>query len=246
MSLIFFDLETTGADPSKDRIVQAAFDIPGRDPLIFKCNPGIPIEPGATEAHGIKDEDVASLAPFSQTAQLVYDTVTDATLVGYNCRRFDTVILHRELIRAGLPGLRVDPFGEIIHPEIDLFLCWMKLEPRTLVGALERFSVYVGEKFSAHDAWEDTRVLDPLMHTMMSRLGHDIDVFVKTSNPEDEIDRDGRLKRREDGSVVLSFGKHADKPIQKVPRDYFIWMLKSEFSDSTKAAVKRFLGTGSL
>lgn len=242
--LVYFDLETTDSDPNTARIVQGAFSSPGKEPLVFTCNPGVPIEPGAQEAHGISMADVADEEGFDYWAGRVQALVQGSVLVGYNCRRFDTVILHNELKRVGHKGLKTDAFGDIVHPEIDLYLCWLKMEPRTLVGALDRFGLKID--FDAHDAWEDTRVLDPLMYRMLGKFGVDLEKMVSTSNPEDEIDRDGKLRRREDGKVELSFGKHSGVPLERVPRDYLRWITEANFSDSTKAAVRRFLGTGTL
>jgi DNA polymerase III epsilon subunit-like protein len=261
MNFVFFDLETTSADPTTARIVQAAFDPPPSTPLTFMCNPGCPIEPGATNAHGITNAYVEDLPGFGDNlvdpdrvgyetpsyAEQVWSLVKDAVLVGYNCRRFDTPILHRELKLAGLPGLKTDAFGEIVHPEIDLYLCWSKLEPRTLTGALDRFAVNTGgQQFEAHDAWEDTRVLDPLMHAMLGKFIVDVERMMAVSSPEDEIDRDGKIKRDDKGVAVIGFGKHVGSPLTNVPRDYLRWITDSGFSESTKAAVRRFLGTGTL
>jgi len=84
------------------------------------------------------------------------------------------------------------------------------------------------------------------MHAMMDKLGYDLDTFVTTSNPEDEIDRDGKLKRDKNGAAVIAFGKHAGKPLSKIPRDYLQWITEKDFSQSTKAAVRRYLATGIL
>lgn len=239
--LVFFDLETTGIDPAKDHIVQASFEKIGLvNALTFTCRPPIPIEEGATEAHGVSNADVLEMPLFAASAVGVQEMVENAILVGYNCRRFDTPILHRELIIAGCRGLDVDAFGEITHPEIDLFLCWKKLEPRTLTGALQRFMVDFGEKWKAHDAYEDTRVLPDLMEQMIAMLSTDQATLEKHSRPSNEVDRDGKFHNGLHGPT-FAFGKHKGDHAYE-HKDYLRWMLDSNFSDSTKAVCRRVLG----
>ena len=60
--IAFFDLETTGINIAKDRIIEIAIlkiDPSGKeDHLSIRVNPTIPIDPKASEIHGIYDEDV--------------------------------------------------------------------------------------------------------------------------------------------------------------------------------------------
>jgi len=78
MIIIGIDLETTGFDPKKDRIVSVgacALDSAGREigSMTMLCNPGIPIPPEATAVHGITDEMV-QLLPSWQLAVSALDT----------------------------------------------------------------------------------------------------------------------------------------------------------------------------
>ena len=60
--LVFFDLETTGINISRDRIVEVSFlkVFPNGEEEIKskRVNPGMPIPPQSTAIHGITDEDV--------------------------------------------------------------------------------------------------------------------------------------------------------------------------------------------
>ena len=70
--IVFFDLETTGTDPAKDRIVELALVklLPdgSKDKYVKRINPGMPIPPSSTEFHGIKDDDVKDSPLFKQVA----------------------------------------------------------------------------------------------------------------------------------------------------------------------------------
>ena len=159
-TLLYFDLETTSADPWTCRIVEMAFLPIGnwheRAPLVTRVSPGVPIPPEASEIHGIRDGDVADLPGFEAHAGRVQELVDEAVLVGYNSRTFDSIIIDRELRMAGQPGLKRDPERpeRITHPEIDLLQLWHQLEPRTLQGALARFLSGELPNYQAHSAAE--------------------------------------------------------------------------------------------
>src|SRR5690606_8018567 len=104
--IIFFDLEATGVDPVKDRIVELAFirihPDGTRDQYIKRINPEIPIPPEATAIHGIRDEDVKDSPRFKQIARELYEWTRNADLAGYNSAKFDLPLLAEEFLRAGV------------------------------------------------------------------------------------------------------------------------------------------------
>lgn len=61
--LCFFDLETTGVNVSKDKIVEISilkvFPSGNQESYTWLVNPRIPIPAETTAIHGISDEDVA-------------------------------------------------------------------------------------------------------------------------------------------------------------------------------------------
>ena len=67
--LAFFDIESTGVVPQRDRIVEISVmkvmpDGSSRT-TTRRLNPGMPIPPGATAIHGISDADVADCPQFA-------------------------------------------------------------------------------------------------------------------------------------------------------------------------------------
>ena len=89
--LLYLDTETTGVDPYTDRIVEFSFQPEGGEVIIKRVNPERPIPAEATAVHGITDADVQGLPVFRQYARTIQELITDKILVGYNCRRFDTI-----------------------------------------------------------------------------------------------------------------------------------------------------------
>jgi DNA polymerase III epsilon subunit-like protein len=73
LTYIAIDVETTGLNPERDRIVEVGairFDQHGNqiDTYISLVNPGCSIQPNVTAIHGIKDEDVAEARSFREIA----------------------------------------------------------------------------------------------------------------------------------------------------------------------------------
>ncbi|MBQ2365168.1 MAG: 3'-5' exonuclease, partial [Alistipes sp.] len=71
--IIFFDLETTGVDTARDRIVEISMVkiMPdgSRDVKTRRVNPEMHIPEEATAVHGITDEDVKDAPTFRQMAK---------------------------------------------------------------------------------------------------------------------------------------------------------------------------------
>ena len=231
--LLAIDLEATGLDPHHDRIVELAI-VRANDGLVLmheRYHPGIPIPPRATAVHGISDADVAHCDAFATRAGHVQAILKDAVLVGYNCRRFDTVLVDAELRRAGEAGLDLATVQEI-----DLLRVWAESERRTLELAVQRFLGHAHH--GAHGALNDAEVLVPLLQAMKRAWGLEHHDMLDLSRPPGEVDRSRRLRLDRNGRVVFNFGKHSGEPIDEHP-DYLEWMLASDFPADTRQAILR-------
>ena len=96
----FFDLETTGLDQSKDRIVQISLKT-GNEELDLIVNPEMNIPEEVTKIHGITNEMVKDKPTFKEVAQEVLDFIGDNDLGGFNIKKFDIPFLIEELNRNG-------------------------------------------------------------------------------------------------------------------------------------------------
>lgn len=238
MEHVFYDLETTDANPSSCKIVQFCF----ADELSILStefvNPGRPISIQASEVHGIKNSDVVACHLFSSHAAFIQDLINDVILVGFNNIHFDSVVLDRELRDAGMPGLKKDEHGVIVHPEIDLFAIWKRSEKRDLKTAAKRFAE--ADLEHAHSATADTEVLPLIMKGMRRHFDHEGKNYMQMSIPEGAVDREGKFVRNKDGFVVFGFGKHQGQPVAG-NRKYLEWMLTKDFSDEVKAYCRRLM-----
>ncbi len=236
--IVAFDLEATGLDPRRDRIVELAIVRADNGMVLLHehFHPGVPIPPQATAVHGIRDEDVAHCDPFAVHSARIQKMLDDAVLLGYNSRRYDTVMLDAELRRAGEPG-----FDLATVQEIDLFQVWSESERRTLEMAVQRFLGHGLE--DAHHALSDAEALVPLVNAMQRTWGLEYHDLLDRSRPRGEVDRSRRLRVNEAGQVVFGFGKHASEPVRDHP-DYVDWMLESDFPADTLDALRRLRENG--
>src|SRR5262245_2539566 len=98
--LAVIDLETTGTNPRRDRIVEISVLklLPAgvHELRTRRLNPGMPIPPAATAIHHITDADVAAEPRFEQIAGGLIEFLDGCDLGGFNVKRFDLPLLYEE------------------------------------------------------------------------------------------------------------------------------------------------------
>jgi DNA polymerase-3 subunit epsilon len=242
--LVIFDLETTGADRTIDRIVEiAAVKISAREsPVRFvrRVNPGVRIPREATAVHGISDEDVRDLPLFALCAPEVVAFFAGCDLVGYNVRQFDLPVLVRECDRTGCPfpleGRRV----------VDAQTIFFKKEPRDLGAAVRLFAGR--EHANAHDAMSDVIATAEVLAGQLARyadLPKGLEALHHFSAPNETryVDPDKRFFWR-DGEAVFAFGDHRGRTLAEVAEKspaYLDWMLRRDFPEEAKRIAREAL-----
>lgn len=240
--LAIFDLETTGLNITKDRIVEIAVikvNPDGSEEHFSKrVNPEIPIPEETSLIHGIYDEDVKDEPNFSQIADELVAFIGDADLAGYNSNKFDIPVLSEELLRVG------NQFDVSNRKFIDVQNIFHKMEQRTLAAA---FLFYCDKKIeNAHNALADTSATWEVLKAQLSKydnLEKDIDFlsdFSKGSNLN-ILDFAGRLATNENGDAVYNFGKNKGKTIKEISISepgYYGWMLNADFPLYTKQCLR--------
>jgi DNA polymerase-3 subunit epsilon len=241
--IIFFDLETTGVDPSKDRIVELAFvkinPNGQRDTYEKRINPGMPIPAEASAIHGIYDEDVAKSPLFKQIASELYDWMKGCDLGGYNSSKFDLPLLAEEFLRV---GIQVD-FTE--RSMVDVQQIFFKMESRTLSAAYQFYCQK--ELTNAHSAAADINATIDILEAQLDKyegaLENDIKALHHFTNTDVFLDY-GRRIILKDNIPYFNFGKHKGKKVEEVftvEQQYYDWMMQSDFSLHTKQKITEIL-----
>jgi len=245
--LAFFDLETTGTDPMRDKIVEIALvrldPSGGREATTRRINPGRPIPAEATAVHGITDEDVSGAPTFSEVARGLLDVLKDADLAGFNVRRFDVPLLDREFRDCGLA------LALLTRRIVDVMTIFHKKEPRDLTAAVRFF--LDRDHAGAHGAEADVRASIEVLEAQLARysdLPRTIDALDTYCYPipAGAVDRGGKFVLR-DGEVVFAFGRQKGRALREVARaqrDYLEWILKQDFPEDARALVQEALRGG--
>ncbi|SEV81870.1 DNA polymerase-3 subunit epsilon [Prevotella sp. khp7] len=267
--LVIFDLETTGLDLVKDRIIQISYIKVNPNGVEERgnelVNPEKPIPEDVAALTGISNEDVKDKPTFKQLGQQLAQKFTGCDFAGFNSNHFDIPLLAEEFLRAGID------FDFSKCRLIDAQTIFHRMERRNLAAA---YKFYCGRKmeedFEAHRADQDTeatyRVLmgeldkyapganeDPekVLENNMDQLAE----FSKMNNNVDfagrivwgEVkDRSGKPVLDKDGkpqmTEVFNFGKHRGLPVADVLHidpGYYSWILAGDFTYNTKQVLTR-------
>ncbi|MDR2809380.1 MAG: 3'-5' exonuclease [Tannerellaceae bacterium] len=234
--LVFFDLETTGVNLVKDRIVEISFVkvYPnGKEELkTRRINPGIPIPPEATVIHGISDEDVKNCPTFKEIAKSLATQIEGCDLAGFNSNRFDIPMLAEEFLRADVDiELNRRKF-------VDVQTIFHKMEQRTLAAA---YKFYCGKDLeNAHTAEADTLATYEVLKAQLDRypeLKNEINYLSQYSSFNNNADFAGRIVYNEKKEEVINFGKYKGQLVKEVLKNdpsYYAWIMNGDFTLNTK------------
>ena len=237
--LVFFDLETTGVDTAKDRIVEISMVkvMPNGDEIVRTrlINPGMHIPEDATAIHGITDEDVKDQPTFAQIAKSLSQFIEGCDFGGFNSNRFDLPMLVEEFLRAGVD---VDFKNRKF---IDVQNIFHKMEQRTLVAA---YKFYCDKDLTnAHSAEADTRATYEVLKAQLDRypdLQNDVAALAEFSTRGECVDYAGRIVYNDKGEEVFNFGKYKGHKVEEVFKrepSYYDWMMNGDFPLYTKKVI---------
>lgn len=238
-NIAIYDLETTGTNPSEDRVCQIAiylctYDlVPIGKPMQSLVNPGIPIPEEASKVHGITDDMVKDAPTFAQLAPTLKQVFDPTDWATYNGIRFDNPMLLAEFERC---GITIDISSKKL---IDANVVFIKKEPRTLAAALQ---FYCGEELTdAHEATADTIATFKVLKGQLKKYEdlNTIDDLVALTEPQNRCDLAGKIIMK-DGVPVFNFGANFGKPISENV-GMLTWMMDKDFPGETKQWINKYL-----
>ncbi len=236
--IVFIDVETTGLNPSTDRIVELS--------ILKVCpdgheeykshlfNPEIPIPSESTSIHGITDADVAEKPIFRQLAKSLRDFLEDCDMAGFNVIKFDLPFLEAEFTKANIDFSRK---GRYL---IDSQVIFHKREPRDLQAAYRK---YCGKEIeNAHRAEGDAKaaaeVLDGQLEIYddLPKVVADLSALCLETQGN-FVDSQGKFIWK-DNEIVCNFGKKYNgvklEDIAKIDASYLKWISEADFSKEVK------------
>ena len=235
--IVFFDLETTGVQITRDRIVEISIlkisPDGERETKTRRINPEMPIPVEASAVHGITDADVADCPTFAQVARSLYTWLEGCDIAGFNSNRFDVPMLVEEFLRA---GVAVD-FDD--RHFVDVQTIFHKMERRTLEAAYKFYCDKTLE--NAHSAEADTLATFEVLEAQLDRypddLKNDIPALAEFSTHGRRVDFAGSLAYNDKDEIVINFGKYKGVPVTEVFRKdsgYYNWVMGAQFTLETK------------
>ena len=232
--IIFFDIEATGTDTTRDRIVEIALikthPDNRREEKIWRINPGIKISVEVIAIHGITNEDVANAPGFRVIAPELMAFLDGCDFGGFGVTRFDIPLLIEEFKRCGETFPVNDP------AILDGLTIFHRKEPRDLTAA---YQFYCQKKLiGAHGARADAIASQEVLFAQLERypeLPQDVQGLHQFCHKQDErfVDSRGKLMWK-DGEAAINFGKYKGELLRKLvkdQRDYIEWIInEAKFS----------------
>ncbi|KAB5485255.1 3'-5' exonuclease [Flagellimonas hadalis] len=234
--ICFFDLETTGTNVAKDRIVEISilkvYPNGNKESRTWLVNPEMPISPESEAVHGISNEKVANEPTFKQLSKEIYKMIKDSDLAGFNSDRFDIPLLVEEMLRADID------FDMKNMVSVDVQTIFHKMEKRTLEAA---YKFYCDKNLEdAHSAEADTLATYEVLLAQLERypeLENNVKKLSEFTTRKQSLDFAGFIVLDEEERAIFSFGKHKGKMVEEVLEaepGYFGWILNADFPLYTK------------
>lgn len=247
--LAFFDIEATGLNVTKDRIVEISVlkinTNDTKESRTWLLNPDYPICEEAAAVHGYTNDDLADKPLFKQVAKEISRFLANCDLAGYNSLKFDIPMLVEEFLRAGVD------FEIKNRRLVDVQNIFMKMEQRTLKAA---YRFYLDKELrNAHTAEADTNATFEILEAQLDRyenteftdrednvsipVVNDIQSLHNFSSHKRNADLIGQIIFDKNDNEVFNFGKHKGKKVEDVftkEPAYYSWMMKADFPQYTK------------
>ena len=217
--LTFVDIETTGLDNVKDDIIQiylCKYD--GKEFIehnAYYCS-DVQMSKEAYEKHGMTNEDLEQYPPFSEDAQMIYETYlnTGVVICGFNSNHFDIPFIIEKMIQCDITK------ATHIHNNktIDVIKVYRELFPNTL-GEIHKRLVGCDIE-NSHDAKNDIvgtiAILDKLIE-------HNPNVTLISESETLDI---GGFFKREGNEIKFNKGKYRGMNVLKMDKKEVLGFLR--------------------
>ncbi|MEW6746045.1 MAG: DUF3820 family protein [Planctomycetota bacterium] len=208
------DVETTGQDAEKDRIVEvAAWRCLGTgerlaQPFVTKVNPGRSIPPETSAVHHITDDDVRDAPPPAVVMERLLDYMDVLPWVAHNVQ-FDARFLAAEVSRQGLSRKRT--------PAICTLRLARHLLPEAPSYGLQTLKYYLKlSRTPPHQALGDVQLACEL-------LGHLVERYIARGE-EDSVEALREFASHYVRVETMPRGRYRGRSLAALPTDYLEWV----------------------
>ena len=238
--IVFFDLETTGINIGKDRIVEISllkiFPNGNKESKTWLVNPEIEIPKEVSAIHGITNEKVVTEPTYKELAETINTMISDSDLAGFNSNRFDIPLLAEEFLRVGID------FDMNTRKAIDVQVIFHKKEQRTLSAGYKFYCDKILE--DAHSAEADTNATYEILKAQIERyddIENSVAALSAYSTHSKRADFAGFILFNDKEEEIFSFGKYKGRTVEDVFKEnpgYNAWIQNADFPLYTKKVLK--------
>ena len=238
--IVFFDLETTGINIGKDRIVEISllkiFPNGNKESKTWLVNPEIEIPKEVSAIHGITNEKVVTEPTFKELAETINTMISDSDLAGFNSNRFDIPLLAEEFLRVGID------FDMNTRKAIDVQVIFHKKEQRTLSAGYKFYCDKILE--DAHSAEADSNATYEILKAQIERyddIENSVAALSAYSTHSKRADFAGFILFNDKEEEIFSFGKYKGRTVEDVFKEnpgYNAWIQNADFPLYTKKVLK--------
>ena len=248
--LAVIDLETTGTRYYADRIVE--FSIlkiypDGKEEYKSRrVNPQMEIPVGASNVHGITNEEVENEPTFKQLAKGIVEFLEGCDLCGFNILNFDLPLLEYEFERAGTDFSRENRY---IVDTMSIYHMNMPYDPSVSRNLEAAYRYFCNKELkNAHSAENDVTACAEILYGQLAIYGNlpqEIPGLCEicTKPRENYIDLVGKFTWVDD-EACFTFGKHNGRLLREISEeypDYLGWMINQDFSPEVISIVTNAL-----
>jgi DNA polymerase-3 subunit epsilon len=223
--LVCFDVETTGLDMDRDRIVEIAIVHFTLEEVLTSfeslVNPNCAIPAEATAIHHITETMVVNQPTMTQLLPKIMPLLENQVFVGHGIS-FDVEMVCKASERAGIPcNLRTAPFLDTLR----LARLYGESPNNTLETLRAHFQIPANQ---AHRAMSDVMVNIEVFRHLVRRYQTVEQVFQALSKPIE--------------MKLMPLGKHKGRPMRDLPIDYLRWAVRQSFDQDLLYSLQRELG----
>jgi len=224
-NIIVLDFETTGLNPSKDKIIEMYLYKINDNTFFHKfINPECKINPATTKVHGLTDDDLKKSPIFKDISQDLLEFCGDECyIIAHNGDSFDKLFLKCEFININMElpksykWIDTLKLSRYIYPEA---------ESHKLEILREKFNI---SKNGSHKANIDVLHLYEIYKNIIKELDNQKIDYVYNISKNHILEK-------------MPFGKHKNKKFTEIPDDYIEWMIsEGMLKDARNKDIKKAL-----